>query len=521
MVVSGGSEFSQISSLKNAILELRSHYFNPNTGLAVKGEARDELDRRFLLVEHELDGLLRRRIEYSSKDYEGGTRNLDFTNLLNEKENQIVELEKKIQNLEARLQKATSREIELENTITGLKAEFLSSKGFSGAKLDDAIARERALDQAQRDLAAARENFAAGASLWKLQLDRLKAKYPNERFEFDNDLSSTLQRHGVQVFNTNGVSIVEVHTDKTVEVPVQDAQTKRAIHLLTRNLKTLSAKYPKLRSEFDAELSEYFTQELIDVIEVDELDRLIEIVKYVPQTVRVENVYAYSSSKSRRVEFHLRVLVKALLEELEKVQKRTGAVLELDEGVVGMINQEIMGVVDVDDVLKVFRVVPKIVEVEKIVEKVVEKVVEVPQVIPVEKYVEKIIEVPKIVEVEKVVHVPVEVVKVVDNIVEKLVEVPTISEKVVEVPVVREKIVENRVEIPRAVEVERVVEKVVVDTQVVEVKVPEHHVVPEYKEIVKIEEKVVPVEKVVEKIVEVPVFSEKIVEKVVEVPKVV
>lgn len=57
------------------------------------------------------------------------------------------------------------------------------------------------------------------------------------------------------------------------------------------------------------------------------------------------------------------MLVKALLEELEKVRKRTGVTLEIDEGIVGMINQEIMGVVNVDDILKVFRVVPKIVEV--------------------------------------------------------------------------------------------------------------------------------------------------------------
>lgn len=75
---------------------MRSNYFNPNSGLSVQGEKRDELDRRFLLIEHELDGLLRRRIEYSTKDHEGGSRNLDFTTLLNEKEVQIVELEKRI-----------------------------------------------------------------------------------------------------------------------------------------------------------------------------------------------------------------------------------------------------------------------------------------------------------------------------------------------------------------------------------------------------------------------------------------
>jgi hypothetical protein len=70
---------------------LKNTYFTTG-GISIKGEKRDELDRRFLLIEHEIDGLLRRRIEYSGKDYEGGSRTLDFTNLLNEKENQIVEL---------------------------------------------------------------------------------------------------------------------------------------------------------------------------------------------------------------------------------------------------------------------------------------------------------------------------------------------------------------------------------------------------------------------------------------------
>ena len=99
--------------MKNAILELRSTYFNPNSGLSVQGQNRDELDRRFILIEHELDGLLRRKIDYSSTDSEGRSRSLDFTTLLNEKENQIVELEKRIQNLEARLKIANTREIEL------------------------------------------------------------------------------------------------------------------------------------------------------------------------------------------------------------------------------------------------------------------------------------------------------------------------------------------------------------------------------------------------------------------------
>ncbi len=76
-------------------------------------------------------------------------------------------------------------------------------------------------------------------------------------------------------------------------------------------------------------------------------------------------------------------MIKALLEELEKLRKRTGVTLEIDEGVIGMINKEIMDVVNIDDILKVFRVVPKIVEVEKIVEKIIDRIVEVPQIVTV------------------------------------------------------------------------------------------------------------------------------------------
>ena len=94
---------------------------------------------------------------------------------------------------------------------------------------------------------------------------------------------------------------------------------------------------------------------------------MVSIVKIQTEVVKVDNVYTQSSEKERRKEFHLRVLVKALLEELDKIRAKTGVVLELDEGVIGMIKAEIMDTVDVDDILKVFRINQKIVEVEKVV----------------------------------------------------------------------------------------------------------------------------------------------------------
>jgi hypothetical protein len=99
LVISGSSDYGLLQGLKDSITKLKTDFFSRSGSITFKTEERADLDRRFLLFEHELDGLLRRRIEYSAKDFEGGTRNLDFTSLLNEKENQIVELERKILNL--------------------------------------------------------------------------------------------------------------------------------------------------------------------------------------------------------------------------------------------------------------------------------------------------------------------------------------------------------------------------------------------------------------------------------------
>jgi hypothetical protein len=356
-----------------------------------------------------------------------------------------------------------------------------------------------------------RAAFSGAAGLFKSQLDRLKLQNPSARFEFDSTIFDILQGERIDTAVVGGVLQVERFTEKTVEVPVQDARTKHLIHLLAIQMKKFFEKYPKLRDEIDSRLFEFFQQEIIDVIEVDEIDRVVQIVKYVPQVVKVENVYAYSSQKSKRVEFHLRVLIKALLEELEKLKKRSGAVLEMDEGIIAMINQEIMGVIDVDDVLKIFRIVPKIVEVEKIVEKVVERIVEIPQVIPIEKIVEKIVEVIKVQEVEKIVHVPVEIIRYVDNVIEKIVEVEKIVEKIVEVPRVIEKIVERVIEIPKIHEVTTIVERIVEKEVPITVERVTNHLVPEIKEIQVVKEKIVPVERIVERIVEVPTIVEKIV----------
>lgn len=117
-----------------------------------------------------------------------------------------------------------------------------------------------------KDLETLRANFASAASVWKNQLNRLTSKYPTERAELDFEITNILQRTNVVAYNVNGLETVEVFSEKTVQVPVQDSRTKHLIHLLSNTLKTLSAKYPKLLTEIDSKLVEFFQQELIDVI---------------------------------------------------------------------------------------------------------------------------------------------------------------------------------------------------------------------------------------------------------------
>lgn len=52
-------------------------------------------------------------------------------------------------------------------------------------------------------------------------------------------------------------------------------------------MKKIYTKYPKLYGEINPKLAEFFSQELIDVISVDEIDRVVSVVKYEPQVVRV------------------------------------------------------------------------------------------------------------------------------------------------------------------------------------------------------------------------------------------
>lgn len=68
------------------------------------------------------------------------------------------------------------------------------------------------------------------------------------------------------------------------------------------------------------------------------MSKITEIVRYIPSLVKVENVYNYNNDRQRKLEFHLRVLLKALLNEFHIIKEKTGITPELDESVIKMIH---------------------------------------------------------------------------------------------------------------------------------------------------------------------------------------
>lgn len=54
---------------------------------------------------------------------------------------------------------------------------------------------------------------------------------------------------------------------------------------------------------------------MINVVDADGLSKITEIVRYIPSLVKVENIYNINNDKQRKLEFHLKVLLKALLME--------------------------------------------------------------------------------------------------------------------------------------------------------------------------------------------------------------
>lgn len=117
---------------------------------------------------------MKRKVNVETADNTG--RVLDYSLLLNEKENQIVELEKKIQNFEEKLRRAAKRENELEDEIVRLNAalKVVNNPNVTKADLERISIGAVQYSSLEEKYNRLRGQLLSFGSLFKTQMDKLR-----------------------------------------------------------------------------------------------------------------------------------------------------------------------------------------------------------------------------------------------------------------------------------------------------------------------------------------------------------
>jgi len=252
MIISGYTDVDKLKNLKNILLTLQGSWLQEGNRFVMQGDQKEDFNKRLLLLEGELDGLMKRRVNASTADSTG--RVLDYDLLMNEKENQLVELEKKIQNLEEKLRRSTQREKDLENEIVRLTSvvKSVNNSNVSKADLDRLCINVVDYEKLSEKHNNLRNQIQSFGSLFRTELDKFKTQ--GVRFQHEAALDTLLRSENLVTSVANGVVNLVQSNDKVIEVPIQDARTKHLIHMLATQMKKNFDKYPKLRDECDARL---------------------------------------------------------------------------------------------------------------------------------------------------------------------------------------------------------------------------------------------------------------------------
>lgn len=142
--------------------------------------------------------------------------------------------------------------------------------GFAGTRIKESVDLSIARRKIEDDYNRLKEQFGVSVGYFQAFIDRLRRDNPSLRIDVDPRVFDVLKDHKIAIFKTAGDIVhLERFSERTIEVPVQDARTKHLIHLLAVQMKSFCGKYPKLLDEMDSRLTEFFQQELIDIIQVD------------------------------------------------------------------------------------------------------------------------------------------------------------------------------------------------------------------------------------------------------------
>jgi hypothetical protein len=317
-------------------------------------------------------------------------RGADFEALLNE---QVVPLAADFSlNLNA-LSRTITRDIHvsIRPSVNALAREFdrlLKEQQFTEDKIGETVSSllvnfkaaggidhmRQQFDLANRT-AIAEGNYRNVIALFRNEIDNLKQENPNlKTVERIDVLLRRLDAEGVEVVDCKGWMNLVLPELKVIEVGSGDVKLKELIVTLGGEFKKLYESFPELKSHVSAQAGAILQSEVLrELIDGGSLERIKEIVVHQVSEVKVDNVYLYSSTRDSQVIFRLRVLVKVLLEELEKVRKQHGIEVTLDEGILGLLKDQVIDGVDLEAVIGLFRPPCKYVEVPVIVEKPVYK----------------------------------------------------------------------------------------------------------------------------------------------------
>lgn len=214
IVISGLSDISNLRNFKNILLSLQSEWLQDGNRFVITGSQKEEFSKRLHLLESEIDGLMKRKVNVGTADSTG--RVLDYSLLINEKENQVVELEKKIQNLEEKLRRASKREGELEDEIVRLTATIraVNNPNVTKAELEKLTIGAVQYTALEEKYSRLRGQLLSFGSLFKTQMDKLRTS--GVKFENEASLDQLLRSENIQASVANGiVSVVETR-DKVV-----------------------------------------------------------------------------------------------------------------------------------------------------------------------------------------------------------------------------------------------------------------------------------------------------------------
>lgn len=200
-------------------------------------------------------------------------------------------------------------------------------------------------------------NYKNVVGLFKHEIDLLKKENPNlKSVERLDVLTSRLEAQGVQLIAIKDCIQLVVPEFKIVEVGREDKQLREFIGVLGKEFKHIYSTFPELKSHLSLELKTILESELLaELIEGGSIERLKEIIVHQVDTIKVDNIYKYSSSKDNRLVFHLRVLVKALYEQFAALSAEAGVKMELDEGLIGLMREQNIEGINIEQVIALFR----------------------------------------------------------------------------------------------------------------------------------------------------------------------